>query len=112
MLHNTKQIFSQSRVTQAVLGVSSDEFKALLPTFSQCLKEHRMKLRPDRKRAVGGGRKGDLPTDEDKLLYILLYLKLYPTYDALAVLANHYRSKCGDSVQLLLPVLEKTLEES
>lgn len=58
---------------------------------------------------MGGGRKGDLPTDEHKLLYILLYLKLYPTYDALAILADHYRSKCGDSVKFLLPVLEMTL---
>lgn len=109
MLQNKGQIFSQSRVTQAVLGVSIEEFYKLLPTFGQCLREHRKQLRPNRKRAVGGGRKGDLPTDEDKLLYILLYIKLYPTYDALAVLANHYRSKCGDSVHLLLPVLEKTL---
>jgi hypothetical protein len=106
---NKHQIFSQSRVTQAVLGVSSEEFYKLLPTFRQCLREHRIKLHPNRKRAVGGGRKGDLPTDEDKLLYILLYLKLYPTYDALAVLTNHYRSKCGDSVHLLLPALEQTL---
>jgi len=36
-------------------------------------------------------------------------MKLYPTYDAMAVLTNHYRSKCGDSVHLLLPVLEHTL---
>jgi hypothetical protein len=106
---NKNQIFSQSRVTMAVLGVSIDEFYKLLPTFSQCLRQYRIKLRPNRKRAVGGGRKGDLPTDEDKLLYILLYIKLYPTYDALAVLTNHYRSKCGDSVHLLLPVLEMTL---
>lgn len=109
MLYNKNQIFSQPRVTQAVLGVSTEEFYQLLPTFSQCLKAHRIALRPNRKRAVGGGRKGDLPTNEDKLLYMLLYLKLYPTYDALAVLTNHYRSKCGDSVQLLLPVLEQTL---
>lgn len=109
MLYNKHQIFSQSRVTKAVLGVSSEEFRALLPAFSQCLRTYRIQLRPRRKRAVGGGRKGDLPTDEDKLLYILLYLKLYPTYDALAVLTNHYRSKCGDSVQLLLPVLEMAL---
>lgn len=93
----------------AVLGVTVDEFHKLLPTFSQCLTQHRIQLKPNRKRRVGGGRKGDLPTDEDKLLYILLYLKLYPTYDALAVLTNHYRSKCGDSVQLLLPALEMTL---
>lgn len=106
---NQHQIFSQSRVTQAVLGVSIEEFKQLLPVFSNCLREYRVRLRPNRTRAVGGGRKGDLPTDEDKLLYILLYMKLYPTYDSLAVLTNHYRSKCGDSVQLLLPVLEMTL---
>lgn len=106
---NKNQIFSQSRVTMAVLGVSSEEFYKLLPVFGQCLNQHRIELRPNRKRAVGGGRKGDLPTAQDKLLYILLYMKLYPTYDALAVLTNHYRSKCGDSVQLLLPVLEMTL---
>jgi len=109
MIQNKKQIFSQSRVTQAVLGVSIEEFNQLLPVFSASLIQHRKQLTPHRKRAVGGGRKGDLATDADKLLYILLYMKLYPTYDALAVLANHYRSKCGDSVQLLLPVLEMTL---
>jgi hypothetical protein len=109
MLQNKKQIFSQPRVTMAVLGVTADEIDKLLPVFSQCLKQHRIHLRPKRKRKVGGGRKGDLATNEDKLLYILLYIKLYPTYDALAVLTNHYRSKCGDSVQLLLPVLEMTL---
>lgn len=104
-----KQVFSQHRVTMAVLGVTKEEFNKLLPTFSQCLQDYRLQLKPDRKRKLGGGRKGDLPTDEHKLLYILMYLKLYPTYDALAVLTDHYRSKCGDSVKLLLPVLEMTL---
>ena len=109
MIQNKQQIFSQSRVSMAVLGVTRDEFFRLLPIFSKCLIERRVHLTPNRQRNVGGGRKGDLPTDEDKLLYILMYMKLYPTYDALAVLANHYRSKCGDSVKLLLPVLEKAL---
>lgn len=109
MLQNKKHIFSQSRVTQAVLGVSRAEFERLLPTFSACLIQYRVELKPDRIRRVGGGRKGDLPTDEDKLLYILLYLKLYPTYDALAVLTSHCRSKCGDSIKLFLPALEKAL---
>jgi len=109
MFKNKKQIFSQPRITKAVLGVTADEFQQLLPAFGQCLIQYRIELKPNRKRKVGGGRKGDLPTDEDKLLYILMYLKLYPTYDALAVLADHCRSKCGDSVALLLPVLEKAL---
>lgn len=109
MLINTKQIFSQPRITKALLGVTQDEFQQLLPTFNQCLLQHRAELTPNRKRKIGGGRRGDLPTDEAKLIYILLYLKLYPTYDALAVLTSHYRSKCGDSVKFLLPVLEKAL---
>lgn len=68
-----------------------------------------MQLTPKRQRQVGGGRKGDLPETEDKLLYILLYLKLYPTYDAMSVLTNHCRSKCGDSVKFFLPALEMAL---
>jgi len=106
---NTKQIFSQNRITKAVLGITKEEFQQLLPVFGQCLLQRRAELKPNRKRKIGGGRKGDLPTDEAKLIYILLYLKLYPTYDALAVLTGHYRSKCGDSIKLLLPVLEKAL---
>lgn len=93
----------------AVLGVTRDEFFKLLPVFSGCLLERRIHLTPNRRRKAGGGRKGDLPADEDKLFYILMYVKLHPAYDALAVLTNHYRSKCGDSVKLLLPVPEKTL---
>jgi len=94
---------------QAIFGMSYKEIKDLLPTFKECLIAHRYKLRPNRIRKVGGGRRGDLPTTEEKLFYILMYLKIYPTYDVLSVLSDHQRSKCGNSVQLLLPALEATL---
>lgn len=100
------------RMCKAVFGMSKEEMDELLPVFHDCLIAHRYMLKRDRKRKVGGGRKGDLPTDEDKLFYILMYLKIYPTYDVLSVLTDHARSKCGDSIQLLLPVLEKTLGRS
>lgn len=106
---NTKRIFSQTRVTMATLGVTLDEFQRLLPVFSKCLVDYRLKRTPHRKRKIGGGQKGDLPTDTDKLAYTLLYLKLYPTYDAMSVLTDHCRSKCGDSVHFFLPVLEMAL---
>jgi len=54
-----------------------------LPIFNQCLIVYRYQLKPKRK--VGGGRKEDLPTDLDKLLYILMFLKIYPTYDVLSI---------------------------
>lgn len=109
MLLNKTGILKNPRMCQSIFGISKEEIERLLPTFSQCLIAYRYQLKPQRKRKVGGGRKGDLPMNIDKLLYILMYLKIYPTYDALALLSNHQRSKCGDSVQLLLPVLEMTL---
>lgn len=109
MLQNKEKILKNPRLCQAIFGSSKEEIEKLLPRFSQCLIEYRFKLKPKRKRKMGGGRKGDLPTNLDKLLYILMFLKIYPTYDVLSILANHQRSKCGDSVNFLLPVLEMTL---
>lgn len=111
MLNNKERTLANPRLCKAVFGMSREEIEFLLPVFSQCLIAYRYELKPrsERERKIGGGRKGDLPTDLDKLLYILMYLKVYPTYDVLSVLSNHQRSKCGDSVQLLLPVLERTL---
>lgn len=110
MIINKHRIFKNERVCKAVFGMSYEEIKELIPAFEQCLLEYRYELYPNRIRKVGGGRKGDLPTDEEKLFYILMYLKVYPTYDVLSVLTNHQRSKCGDTVQLLLPVMEKVLK--
>lgn len=112
MILHTEKILRNPRVCKAVFGMSRKEIEAMLPLFGSCLVAHRHLLRPERKRKIGGGRKGDLPANLDKLLYILMYLKLYPTYDALSVLADHQRSKCGDSVKLFLPVLEKALGRS
>lgn len=109
MILNKQRILKSARMCQAVFGMSKEEIDELLPVFHACLIAHRYALKPNRQRKVGGGRKGDLPTDEDKLFFLLMYLKIYPTHDALSVLSDHARSKCGDSIQLLLPVLEKTL---
>jgi len=110
MLLNKERILKSPRLCQAVFGASKEEIEKLLPIFSQCLIAYRFKLKPKRTRKPGGGRKGDLPTALDKLLYIMMFLKIYPTYDVLSVLANHQRSKCGDSINFLLPVLQMTLD--
>ncbi len=109
MIFNTDKLLKNERVSKAVFGMTQMEIEELLPIFSKCLIEYRYKITPNRKRKVGGGRRGDLPDDRDKLLYILVYLKVYPTYDVLSVLADHQRSKCGDSVKFLLAVLEMAL---
>jgi DDE superfamily endonuclease/Helix-turn-helix of DDE superfamily endonuclease len=63
----------------------------------------------DRKRAPGGGRKATLGTPSEKLLYILLYCKCYPTFDLLSVLFDFDRSCAHDWVHRLLPILETIL---
>lgn len=109
MILNKEKVFKNHRLCQAIFGVSRQEIENLLPTFDQCLIAHRYQIKAIRKRKIGAGRKGDLPTNLDKLLYILAYLKIYPTYDAMSILANHQRSKCGDSIKFLLPTLEMAL---
>lgn len=105
----THKIFTNDRRCKALTGLSVAEFNALLPVFGQALTAYRCQLRPDRQRAVGGGRKGDLPTDADKLAFVLMYLKIYPTYDVMGLLTDRQRTRCCDSIKLLLPVLEMAL---
>lgn len=107
----TDRILKEDRLCKALTGMSEQEFNLLLPLFSHTLMLYRYE-RKDRKRAVGGGRKGDLPTPEKKLLFILMYLKVYPTYDVMGILTDRLRSRCCESVKQLLPLLEKTLGRS
>lgn len=105
---NTNRIFTNPRLTKALTGMSQAEFEHLLPAFEHAWHRIHRDI-PNRKRAVGGGKKGKLPTAADKLAFILLYLKCYPTYDLLGFLTGRERTRCCRSVQSLLPVLEMAL---
>lgn len=90
-------------------GLSVIEFNRLLPTFKQAAVGYRCELTPKRKRKLGGGRLGKIPTWEDKLVFILIYLKHYPTYDLVGFLFDRDRTKCCRSVHFLLPVIERAM---
>jgi hypothetical protein len=100
--------FKNKRLTQALLGMSEKEFNALIPVFKQSVLEDK-KLRSTAKEKFGGGAKGKLPTTEDKLFFILVYIKTYPTFDLLGFIFNLHRSKAHKNTILLLSSLEKTL---
>lgn len=108
---HTKQLLRSTRLCLAVTGLRPQELVTLLPTFDACLTQSRYAALPRelRQRQLGGGRKGALPTTLDKLVFILLYLKVYPTFDVLSFLTNRVRSKCHRSVHQFLPVLELAL---
>ena len=88
--------------------MTKQEFEELLPEFERVLLKHFD--REDRKRAIGGGRKGALKTLEHKLFFILFYLKIYPTFDLAGFFFDVDRSKPCKWYPVLLGVLEEVLK--
>src|SRR3989344_1634154 len=97
------------RLCKSLTGLTALEFTQLVESFKKNLLEVRIKTRPDRLRALGGGRIGNLVTVEDKLFFVLMYLKCYPTYDVLGWIVDFHRTRACQQVLFLLPVLEQTL---
>lgn len=108
---NLERILNQDRLLRATTGLNRQAFEALLPSFAPVYERSLFNPLAERQRAPGGGRKATLRTDEEKLFYILLYCKCYPTFDLLSVLFNFDRSCAHDWVHRLLPILETTLGE-
>jgi len=108
---NIKRALGNQRLMSALTGVTPQEFDNLIPAFSQAwLEEKRKQHRKDSKeRKIGGGRKGFLKTIEEKLFYILLYHKCYPTYDLASLIFDCNRSNACRRQFELSNVLEKTL---
>ncbi len=102
-------IFKSDRVAKAMLGVTVDEFQSLLPQFSSAWKSLVHARRPNRKRAVGAGQKGSLKTMEEKLAFVLMYTKIYPTFDVMGCLTGTERTRSCRNTHFLLGVLEEAL---
>lgn len=105
---NIQKLLKDARGIKALTGLSEEEFKELVDPFKGALEETQMN-RPNRKRNVGGGQKGKLPTIESKLFFILFYLKTYPTFDVLAFFTDKSRCRACEHVHLFSEVLEKAL---
>ncbi|KAM3090134.1 transposase family protein [Phormidesmis sp. 146-12] len=106
---NLEHILNQDRLMRAMTGLTLKAFEELLPSFSQAYEQSLVKPARERQRAPGGGRKATLRSMAEKLFYILLYCKCYPTFDLLSVLFNFERSCAWDWVHRLLPILETSL---
>ncbi len=88
------------RKSLALTGLTVPKFQVLLPAFSRAYQRlypaNRTVAGRPRQRSAGGGRRGLLHRPEDKLLFILVYLKAYPLQAVLGELfglsqpqANH-----------------------
>jgi hypothetical protein len=105
----TTDIFKNQRLIKALTGVSTREFNALLPIFEQSVMEDDRLRSKAKQRHFGGGAKGKLSTIEDKLFFILVYIKTYPTFDFLGFVFSMHRSRAHRNTVKLTRSLEKTL---
>ena len=101
------QIARNNRQMKALTGLNIVEFEILLKSFATVLYEHF--AGKERKRKVGGGRKGALVGAVDKLFYILFYAKVYPTYDLAGFIFGVNRSRCCNWVKEFMTLVEKAL---
>src|SRR3712207_8604777 len=97
----------------ALTGLTLKEFKALLPPFTEAHRRkyagHKTLAGRKRKRRAGGGRRGVLGTAEQKLLFILVYLKAYPLQVVMGELSGMSQSAANQWIHRLLPVLQDAL---
>jgi hypothetical protein len=99
----------------AATGLTDEELQALLPSFEKC---YQLSTKPKPKvtkkkkqRAAGGGRKGNLPTIDDKLLFILIYQKTAQLQTMHGLQFGLSQPQANYWIHRLLPVLQKTLAE-
>lgn len=106
-----RRVQKNARLLRAVTGMSRDEFHRVLPSFAIVYDEAMTRDRRDRprRRRVGAGRKGQLPAMDDKLLFILVYVHLYPIQELQGVLFSLGQSQASDWAIRLLPMLQAAL---
>jgi Helix-turn-helix of DDE superfamily endonuclease/DDE superfamily endonuclease len=98
----------------ALTGLTLPEFQLLVSAFLQADEQ----LRPadqtaegqPRRRKVGGGRQGLLHHPEDKLLFLLVYLKTYPLQAVMGELFDLSQPQVNHWIHRLLPVLQEALD--
>jgi len=107
MLIKINKLLKNERQLKAVIGMGYKEFELLHEQFSDLYTLSQKKK--VRQRATGGGRRGVIKDTRAKLLFILMYIKVYPTYDLAGALFGVVASRPCEWVAEYLPILEKTL---
>ena len=105
---------SDRREFLALTGLTFQEFQLLLNAFTPAYerrypKDRTLADRP-RQRCAGGGRKGVLDCPEQKLLFLLVYLKTYPLQVLMGELFSLSQPGVNYWIHRLLPVLRDALD--
>lgn len=105
---NINRALRNDRLMRAVIGMGKKEFLKLIIKFTPIVQ--RRTYKKNRRRKPGAGRSHTLETAEQKLFYILFYMKCYPTFDVASLFFDVDKSQTKRWVDNLRKKLEKTLE--
>jgi len=100
----------------AATGLHVNEFELLLPRFkaklaASRLPDHQNYAGKPRQRRKGAGPKDRLRSDEDKLLFILVYQKTYPLQTMLGLHFGLSQPRANYWIHVLMPILQAVLAE-
>lgn len=107
--YSYKALKGKQKTFMAMTGLNSGEFNRLLPYFHEAYRDSLVVegKNADEKR----GKPGQLALAEDKLLFILYYLKTYPLQEVLAYSFGLTQSAANHWVHRLSPVLREALKQ-
>jgi len=101
------------QLLKSFTGLNKKGFEQLLPAFrkayARTLAEREEQREQPRQRKAGGGRKGVLPTIEDKLVFILFYFRLYPIQVLQGFLFGMGQPQANEWIHFLTPILNQAL---
>lgn len=101
-------------VMRSLTGLTKAQFEKLLPAFEhQFAKRYsRYNLRGELRQRKSGKRTSDkLPEPEEKLFFILTYVKNYPTQQVQASMFDMHQPQCNSWIKLLMPIVNDALDE-
>jgi DDE superfamily endonuclease len=96
-------------------SLTPDEFQILVPAFEQAFQAHmadwRLDGKPRMARRFTTYKNCPLPTPEDRLLFVLVYLKTNPLQVAHGIMFGLPQGKTNQWIHVLLPVLQTALRQ-
>jgi len=107
------QLVKKPQLFQNFTGLRIEAFRQLLHSFAEIyendLADRERQKVSGRQRQRGGGRTGSMPSIEDKLVFILVYFRFYPTQVLQGFLFGLSQPQANDWIHRLTPLLNAAL---
>jgi hypothetical protein len=113
MIYENFKNLATDRTIKAVIGMSREKFDSLVPYFSSAYDKIQQERYENKeiKRISTNGKKGVFSNHEERLFFVLYYLKTYPTFDVLGFLFGLSAGHAHDYVEFFMRVLKRALSD-